>query len=234
MAVAAFTVQNALDEFHETYSTLTAAQKLTLFLQVFREVCGLAQIEAGSQDESLTDGTREYEIAYAPRISSIREALYITSASARKQLKPISTDWLDQNAAGWREDTQTGEPWGYYIEAQNSSGVTVEGKIVVGLHPIPDTTSTGSPIAYPFLRLYGTHYEDLAATDKIPAIFPNVTVFAAGMRAKYAARRDLPKAAMYDDLWRRELHATLAFIDQLQEDADPKIVPTWLVSQPVQ
>jgi hypothetical protein len=228
MAVAVFTPQSAIDEFSETYPSVTAARALTLFLQVFRELLAECQVEQGSQDETLTDGTREYETAYAPRMTNIREAYLVTSATARKKLIPVSTDWMDRNRAGWRETTDTGEPSRYYVAALNSSGVTVEGKIVVGLDPIPDT-DTG--VTYPFLRLYGTLYEDLIATDKIPAMFPNVRVFSSGMKMLYARSRDRARAQEFYDDYQADKQETITFINQIIEDnLEPQFYPTWMVS----
>lgn len=228
----AYTVQNAIDRFALTYGQASTALRLALFLETYWEVLIQCQVEQDVESFNLTAGTREYEMDYDPRMVNVRCVVLVESSTSFTHLVPRSTDWLDKNVHGWRNTTDRGTPDSFYIEAVDSAAVTTEGKIVLGLDPIPDTTTSGG---YPVVKVYGTVYEILAATDKIPAIFPNVEVFAAGMRAKYAGARDASRAAMFEEQYSRWTHKTLAAINGLVEDADhPRIVPDWLENAPVQ
>lgn len=228
----AYTVQNAIDRFALTYGQASTALRLSLFLETYWEVLIQCQVEQDVESFNLTSGTREYEMDYDPRMVNVRAVVLVESATSFTHLEPSSTDWLDKNRKGWRNTTDTGDPERFYIEAVDSSGVTVEGKIVIGFDPIPGTSTSGG---FPVVKVYGTTYEILAATDKIPAIFPNVEVFASGMRAKYAGARDASRAGMFEDQYSRWTHKTLLAINGQVEDADhPRIDPAWLVNSPVQ
>ena len=84
--------------FRRTYPQVSATvDGLTLYQEALLEVLALLQIEEGSEDFNLTDGTREYEKVYNPDLFSIRAAYYITDASTAVKLKAVDTDWMDEN-----------------------------------------------------------------------------------------------------------------------------------------
>ena len=228
----AFTVQNALDGFSEAYTSVTAARQLVIFLQVYREIMNFLGIEEDLQQENLTDGTREYELSYDPILTQIKAVYYVESATSAVRLTPVSVDWMDDHVDQWRTTTETGTPDKFYIRYPDSSGVTTEGKFVVGLDPIPDTTTSGG---YPILNLYGTEYQILAATDKIPAFFPSVSVFVEGMKRDYASNRDQEKYEFFKRNFEHELHKCHAYLNNQIEDLDSsRIVPVWMNTTPVE
>lgn len=220
-------VSGVIDSFQRTYPKVTDADALTLFKEVYVEVLAICQAEGGTESKNLTDGTREYELTYDPLLLNIREVYYIDSATTRKKLVPVSTDWMDENVSGWRVDTTTGTPSRYYIDAPTSASLTTEGKMVIGLDPIPDTTTSGG---YPIITMFGSEYEEPSATSDIPSIFPNVRVFIEGMKRNYASDRGTTEEYLrFSDAFERELTKAQGFINQQIEDLDsPRIVPTWM------
>ena len=228
----AFTVQNCLDAFHRRYPGLTAAEKLTYFLEVYREVLDTCKIEEDLQQENLTDGTREYELSYDPILTNIKAVYYVESATSATKLTPVTEDWMDANIDQWRTTTDTGTPSVFYVRWPDSSGVTTEGKLVIGLNPIPDTTTSAG---YPILNIYGTEHQILAATDKIPSAFPNIRVFVEGMKRNYASDRDQASYQFFKYTFEHELHKVQAFLSNQVEDLDnDRIVPKWMRSVAVE
>lgn len=222
----AFTVQNVLDDFAEAYPNVSAARQLTLFLRIYREVMNTVDAEQDLQTENLTDGTREYELSYDPILVNIKQVLYVESATSSIPLTAVTVDWMDAHISQWRTTTDTGTPSRYYIRWPDSSGVTTEGKLVIGLDPIPDTTtSTG----YPILHLYGSEFTTLAATDKIPSRFSSMQVFVEGMKARYAANRDHEKHDFYRRNFEHELHKEKVFQSSQTEDVSaPRLEGVWM------
>ena len=226
----AFTVQNVLDDFVEAYPSVTAARQLVLFLRVYREVLDACGIEEDLQQENLTDGTREYELSYDPIFTRIRAVYYAASSTSSTILPAVSVDYMDRQVDQWRTTTDTGTPDKYYIRWPDSSGVTTEGKLVIGLDPIPDTTTSSG---YPILNIYGTEYTILAATDKVPSAFPTMQVFVEGMKAKYSANRDHEKHDFYQRNFERELHLTKCFLSELT-GVPTTFVPDWMSTTKVE
>lgn len=216
-----------IDSFQRTYPQCNDTDALVLYKEVLVEVLAVLQIEGGTEDKTLTSGTREYELTYNPQILNIRAVYYIESATSRTKLTPVSTDWMDENVSGWRETADTGTPSKFYIDAPTSSSLTTEGKAVIGLDPIPDTT-TGA--TYPFVRIYGTEYEEPSATSDVPSMIPNVRVLIEGMKRNYASDRDTPEVYWhYSRIFERELTKAQGIINQQVEDLEsPLIVPTWM------
>lgn len=224
-------VSNAVSEFQRAYPQVSDADALAIFKPVYIEVLARCQVEGGTEDKSLTDGTREYELTYDPQILRMSVVYYITAANTQVKLKPVSTDWMDRNVSGWRTTTDTGTPDKYYVDAPTSSSLTTQGKVVIGLDPIPDTT-TGA--TYPFVRIFGTEYEEPSSTTDIPMAFPNVRVFVAGMKRNYASDRDTTEAYLrFRDEFEYELTNAQSVISNLDGGDNPRVEPTWMTTQPV-
>ena len=220
-----------IDGAQSTYPQLSDTQALRLAKEVLVEVLTLCQVEGGTEDKNLTDGTREYELTYDPQILNIRAVYYIDSATTRTKLTPVSTDWMDRHVTGWREDTDTGTPARFYIDAPTSAALATEGKMVIGLDPIPDTTTS---VGYPIIRIYGTEYEEPSATSDVPSAFPNVRVFIEGIKKNYAMDRDPERYPLFKRTFEDELTKAVSFINSQVEDLDsPIITPRWMNSKRV-
>ena len=224
-------VSGVVASAQRAYPYLTDADALILYKEVLLEVLALLQIEGGTEDKSLTDGTREYELTYDPQILSIRAAYYITDATTAVKLTPVTTDWMDRNVTQWRYTTDTGTPDKFYVDNPTSAVLTTQGKIVLGLDPIPDTT-TG--VTYPFVRIYGPEYEEPAATSDVPQSIPNVRVLIEGIKRNYAMDRNVEKYQLYSHTFENELVRCKAMIDAQIEDLDePQIIGNWMRNTPL-
>ena len=134
---------------------------------------------------------------------------------------------MDGNVQAWRTTTDTGEPTKFYVEAVNTNG-----EVRVGLDPVPDTTTSGG---YPVVALYGTTYQAMLTNETVPSIIPSIRVYVEGMKKLYASDRDPERVGIWDELYRRELHSTLASINNTIEDLDsPRVVPRWMRNTKVQ
>src|SRR3990167_2985561 len=218
---------NVIDSFQRTYPQCNDTDGLVLYTEVLLEVLALLGIEGGTEDKTLTDGTREYELAYDPQILSARAVYYITDASTAVKLTPVTTDWMDRNSSQWRFTTETGTPDKFYIDAPTSAVLTTQGKLVIGLDPIPDTT-TG--VTYPYIRIYGPEFEAPAATSDVPQAIANVRVLIEGMKRNYASDRDTTETWLrYSDAFGRELSKAKALIDnQIEDINEPQVIPQWM------
>ena len=219
------TVQDCIDGLHVTYPQVQDDQALLYFRQVHREVCNLGQLNYDSYTfSSLVAGTREYVMSDLDVTTSVRAAYYQTDADTYYKLTPTSTDWLDEYRPNWRLDTDTGQPEMFYIEGKGSYVDPEETRI--GFYPTPNTTSTSG---YPRVVTYGTTYQAMNPTEDIAPIIPSIRVYIEGMKKLYASDRDPDRLAMWDELYKRELHSTLAYINNTIEDLDaPRVVPRWM------
>lgn len=229
--MATFTVQNVLDDFAEAYPGVTAARQLVIFLQVYREVSNFLHIEKDVQQENLTSGTREYELSYDPLLVNIDAVYYVDSSTTATKLAAVSEDWMDAHIEDWRTTTDTGTPDKFYVRWPDSAGVTTEGKLVIGLDPIPDTTTSAG---YPILNIYGSDFTTLAATDKIPSAFPNIRVLVEGMKRVYAANRDQSAYEFYKTNFEHELGKMQAFLNNQVSDVPTQVVPEWMSTTAVE
>ena len=215
------TVQDCIDGLHVSYPQVSDAQALDYFRDVHREILSLAQIENGEETVNLTAGTREYALNATNKITQVRAAYYLKSATDITRLAPTSTDWLDANDPTWRATTDKGQPLRFYREDEK-----------LGLDPVPDTTTAAG---YPKVLVYGTTYQALIATDPIPEAIPSVRVYVEGMKRLYASDRDPANFAQWDAAYQRELHAALAAINASAEDLDsPRIVPGWMRNRAIE
>ena len=213
--------------FRRTYPQVSATvDGLTLYQEALLEVLALLQIEEGSEDFNLTDGTREYEKVYNPDLFSIRAAYYITDASTAVKLKAVDTDWMDENISVWRYTTDTGTPDKFYVGSPTSAALTTQGKIVLGLDPIPDTTTTGG---YPIVRIYGPEYEEPAVTSDVPQSITHPRVLIECMKKNYASDRDSTENwQRFRDAFGYELAQCRDIISGQVEDLLDQSVPTWM------
>ena len=222
------TVQDCIDGLHVTYPAVQDDQALLYFRQIHHEIVSQGQLELDQETVSLTAGTREYALSTSDKITSVRAAYYKKSAADIVKLTAVSTDWMDRNVDVWRTVTDTGDPNKFYIEATDAGN----GDVRLGLDPIPDTTTSGG---LPAVLLYGSTYQALVATDQIPAMIPSIRVYIEGMKKLWAADRDTGNLSVWDELYRRELHAALAYIGGTIEDLhSPRIVPAWMRSAKVE
>ena len=221
---------NVIASAQRAFPYLTDADGLTLYKEVLLEVLGLLQIEGGTEDVTLTSGTREYEMVYNPQILSVRAAYYITAANTAVKLTGVTTDWMDRNVTQWRFTTDTGTPDKFYIDSPTSAALTTQGKIVIGFDPIPNTTTD----TYPYVRIYGPEYEEPAATSDVPQSIPNVRVLIEGIKRNYAMDRNAEKYQLYSHTFENELLRCKALIDAQIEDLDePQIIGNWMRSIPL-
>ena len=159
------------------------------------EVLSFLQVEQGSEDKNLVNGTREYELTYNPILIKDIVVYYITSATAATRLTPVSVDWMDMyGQSDWRTTTDVGTPNKFYIDYPTSAALTTEGKIVIGLDPIPDTTTA---TGYPIIRIYGVEYEEPSATSDIPSGIPDIRCLVETMKRNYAMDRDPEKYLLF-------------------------------------
>lgn len=221
------TVQDCIDGLHVTYPQVQDDQALLYFQQIHHEICNQAQIELDSETHDLVAGTREYALNSTDIMTQVRAAYYRKSATEKTKLVPVSTDWMDGNVPTWRYETATGEPLRFYVEAVESNG-----EVRVGLDPIPDTTTSGG---FPVVSLYGTTFQAMLATENVPTIVSSIRVYIEGMKKLYSSDRDPDRFAIWDELYQRELHNTLAYINNTIEDLDsPRVVPRWMKNTKVQ
>jgi hypothetical protein len=215
-----------ISSFQRTYPQVSDTDALTIYTEVLLEVLGHLQIEGGTEDVTLTSGTREYELIYNPQILSVRAAYYITGANAATKLTPVTTDWMDRNISQWRYTTDTSVPDKFYIDSPTSSALTTQGKIVIGFDGIPPTTTD----TYPYVRIYGPEFEAPAATSDVPQSIPNVRVLIEGMKRNYASDRDTTENwQRFTQAFGAELAKCKSLIDAQIEDTDePQIIPVWM------
>ncbi len=209
------------------YPGVADAEMLKYYKEILWEILVLADVEKNSATEDLTDGTREYELSYDPIFASIDMVYYRSSSTSATKLTPVSVDWMDKHAqADWRTTTNTGTPDKFYIDAPTSSSLTTEGKIVIGLDPIPDT---GTSSGFPIIKIYGTEFEEPSLTSDVPAMFQSIRVLIEGCKKLYAADRDPEKVLIWQSLYSNELHKTLSFINQQVSELDsPRIEMKWM------
>ena len=222
-----YTAQDVVDRAQVAYPGVSDAEMLKHYKEILWEILVLADVEKNSATEDLTDGTREYELSYDPIFSSIDMVYYRSSSTSATKLTPVSVEWMDKFAQrDWRTTTETGTPDKFYVDAPTSSSLTIEGKIVIGLDPIPDTdTSSGFPI----LTIYGTEFEEPSLTSDVPAMFQSIRVLIEGCKKLYAADRDPDRVLIWQSLYSNELHKTLSFINQQVSELDaPRLVGRWM------
>lgn len=216
--MAFHTFADAINGAGVTYPEISAAQGLVYCKQVWRRIISAAQIEAQEETFSaLVAGTHEYTLDTGTQpIDSIRDAYYITSATAAKKLVPTSTDWLDKYAqSDWRTTTDTGEPVYYYVEAKD------DGTVKLGLWPKPETATSGG---YPKVTLYGSSYRVVTTSTDVPGIIADIRVLINGIKMLHAEDKDPARLPLWTELFEGYLHQTLMHINAMQEDSDaPKI-----------
>lgn len=224
--MANFLASDAIDGAQRTYPQISDTVGLVLYKEVLIEVLSRMQVEHGSEDKNLTDGTREYEVTYDPQIIGDIVVYYLTDADSATRLTPVSQDWMDANVDNWRVTTDTGTPTRFYYGAPTSAALTTQGKVVIGLDPIPDTTTTGG---YPIVRIYGVEYEEPSATSDIPQAVPNIRVFIEGIKRNWAMDRDPANYPLFKSTFEDEL-AKAQFIDQskLKGFNSPIIEGDWM------
>ena len=223
---------DVIDGAQRTYPKLTDTDGLVLYKEVLQEVLSFLQIEQGTEDHNLTDGTREYELTYDPQIIGDIVVYYISDSSTAVRLTPVSTDWMDDHVDQWRTTTDTGTPNKFYIDSPTSAALTTQGKIVIGLDPIPDTTTSAG---YPIIRIYGVEYEEPSATSDVPQSIPNVRVLIEGIKRNYAMDRDPERYPLFNKTFRDELAKAQGLINrQLKGLNAPIIVGDWMTNTSVQ
>ena len=219
-------VSDVIDSAQRAFPKMTDADALKIYKSVFIEVLAHLQIEGGSDDENLTSGTREYELTYDPQIIGNIVVYYLTAAATATKLTPVTEDWMDENISEWRVTTDTGTPSRFYIGSPTSASLSTQGKQVIGLDPIPDTTTTGG---YPIVRIYGTEYEEPAATSDVPQSIPLTSVLSDGIKRDYAkdrARHLYPgfKSDFEDSL----AECQRLILNQIKGLDAPVIRPVWM------
>ena len=222
-----YTVQDVVDRAQVAYPGVPDAEMLKHYKETLWEILVMADVEKNSATEDLTDGTREYELSYDPFFSSIDMVYYRSSAVSAKKLTPVSVEWMDKHAqADWRTTTDTGTPDKFYIDAPTSSSLTTEGKIVIGLDPIPDTTTSSG---FPIVKIYGTEFEEPSLTSKVPAMFQSIRVLIEGCKKLVASDSYPDHVVAWQSLYENELHKTLSFINQQVSELDaPRLVGRWM------
>lgn len=221
------TVQDCINGLLVTYPTVTAAQALTYFNHVHREIVSLSQIQQGSEDVPLVAGQREYALNSTDQLVVLRGAALVESPTLSQPLRLLTTDWLDENEPNWRTAPQTGTPEGCYLEASFATGQSR-----LGLYPVPVASAVGG---YPKASLFGSVFKSLIATDPVPAAVPSIRVYIEGMKRQAASDTDVVRYDEYDKSYKAELHATLTAINGAIEDAEaPRIVPVWMRNRRVQ
>lgn len=217
---------NVIDGAQRAYPMLSDADGLVLAKEVLIEVLASMQVETGEEDVNITDGTREYELAYDPQIIGDVVVYYRTAVDAATRLTPVSVDWMDGFRDNWRTTADTGTPSMFYLRAPTSAALTTQGKLVIGLDPIPDTTTAAG---YPKLTIYGVEYEEPLATSDVPQAIPNVRVLIEGIKRNYAMDRDPAKYQLYKSTFEDELAKCQSLINRQAKDLDAPIVyPTWM------
>lgn len=97
-------VKDCIQGFKVVYPRVDDRQTLLYFQQIHHEILSKGQLEADSEDISMTDGTREYtKNSTTEEITQVRAAYYMKSTTDITKLVPTSTDWLDRNRSNWRE-----------------------------------------------------------------------------------------------------------------------------------
>lgn len=230
--MANYLASNVIDSFQRTNPQVNDTDGLALYKEVLMEVVALLQIEGGSESKNLTDGTREYELTYDPVILNVSEVYYVSAAATATKLKRVSVDWMDANYEDWRVTTTTGTPRQYYIDAPTSASLTTQGKIVIGLDPIPDTTTSAG---YPIVTIYGSEYEEPSATSDVPQIISDVRVLVEGMKRNYASDRGTTEEYLrFKSAFEERLAGLQGQIRQLTEpEGSLKVTPVWMRSQTV-
>ena len=225
--MANYLASDIISGFRRAYPQVSATvDGLVLYKEALMEVLALLQVDEGTEDFNLTDGTREYEKVYNPEITSIRAAYYITDASTAVKLTAVDTDWMDENVSTWRYTTDTGTPDKFYVAYPTSAALTTQGKTVIGLDPIPDTTTSGG---YPIVRIYGPEYEEPSTTSDVPQAITHPRVLIECMKKNYASDRDSTENWMrFRDAFGYELDLCRNNIANAVEDLYDQAAPTWM------
>lgn len=156
-------------------------------------------------DISLTDGTREYDLA--EDAIQIRAAYYVSSATAGDfhELRQTSIDKLDQVEGSWRQRADESKPSRYYIKTATN---TRTAKKQIGFDPIPPTTTS----TYPKVVLYVTDADDLQSADTLPTSLQDSQIYLDGMSYLFCKAHLGPNAQETKD-WKKE------FDQRCQEEA---------------
>ena len=193
---------------------------MTLLNSVHKELLRAGLFREVAIDVSLTDGTREYQPSGLTTSLRINSAYYVTSATERHRISPVTVQELDDNHPTWRQDTDEGTPQLYYWRMPSSSDSSTP---YVGFWPIPDTTTS----TYPKVTLYVSQATVLETTDELPVGMLSNEVYLYGMAWRWATRRDREMEAFYRGLYNEALAKETRHLAEVT-GIHQKIMPGWL------
>ena len=211
----AILVQTILDQARIRFKDLTETQALAYLNLVYKEVIRDFPILLTQSNYSITAGTQEYTLGET--VTKIWDAQLASSSTDNTPLKGTTTDELDALQPGWRYWT-SGNPQFFYI-TRDSTGVNK-----LGLHPKPDTTTSGT---YPRVETQVSKEpaSDLVAGDSMPNSIKDTVPFVFGICYRHAMIR-YPE--QYDGLYQmylRECQRMSADLRTKIAGLNPKVDP---------
>lgn len=201
------------------YSDISTANALRLFNMIHKRILARLGIRDTTLDISLTDGTREYDLAETAM--QIRAAYYVRSATDAYQLEELTIDGNDILDKGWRTDTTEQEPTSYYILTATNSNTS---KKRIGFDPIPPTTTS----TYPKVTLYITQHTDLIGSDTLPTSLQDSQIYLDGMSWLFAKARRLPSADHWKNEFEKRCQEEIAFINSVTRHEPTIYLPSWV------
>lgn len=211
-------------DFQSRFPDISTADALRLLNMIHGRILARLGIRDDTLDISLTDGTREYDLAETAR--QIRDAYYIASATAGDYhiLTETSMDKLDLTDSGWRQRANEEKPRWFYVKTATNTNTS---KKQIGFDPIPGTTTSGG---YPKVTLYITEHTDLVGADTIPPSLQDSQIYLDGMSWLFSKVHMGPQAEE-TLMWKREYearcHEEAAFINAMTRKEPTQYFPSW-------
>lgn len=214
----AITVATVISEVQAVFPEATSAEIVTHVNTVDRDLGAQIKLRREMVDVSLTASDDEYVISET--IIRVWAAHYVESSTRSNQypLQEISRDELNNFKSNFRLSPDN-KPRFYYLDVDSA------GDIVVGLYPIPPTTTSGG---YPKVVLETTKWATLNSGSSLPAKIKNIRAYKAGV-CFYYAQATRKREAQY---WEQEYEKAKAEEIKLENgrlaQLAPKMKPSWV------
>lgn len=190
---------------------------LDLFNIVHNRILTTAQVQTDIETfSSLVAGTKAYDVQTTAR--KVWSAVYFTSSTAGDlvKLKSYSVEEFEAYSGTYTGEDE-GTPAYYYVRFKN------DGQMELGLHPTPDTSSSGG---YPKVVLRVSRGAQLTTSGNLPLGVADYSAWTSGVIAEYARlKRDPDEAAKMIGLFEHDLGSLQKAVHGMQEESPSTVLP---------
>lgn len=202
------TAADVLLTFATYYPDCAGTTPQSLFNTANREILDRANLRLTQVTINLVAGTREYDLVGTNL--RVQTANYIQASGDWYALLSTSTDWLDFNLPGWRNNPNQVQPTRFYVSSvDDGSGGS---KQVLGTDWLPDTTTTGG---YPIIILTTEQESSLSGTDTLPDALLSEMAHVYRMCELWSARNDRTNTQGWHQLYSSELDKQVEHVKNL-------------------